>query len=153
MVAQRHKIAFTQAGFDKVHADFKSLQVERKEAVLLLQKYREMGDLSENSAYRAAKWKLSTIDRQIKHLKNLIKYGEVRETRTGMVDLGCTVTVEVNGQTKQFQIVGGFEADPAQAKLTTNSPIGRALMGRKIGETVTVVIPAGSVKYKIINIA
>ncbi len=150
-----NKVQFTQEGFDKLKDEHDKLKGSvREKAVIRLQTARSMGDLSENSEYTAAKEDLAFVEGRIRELEELMKQAEIVQhepTSTG-VDIGDTVTVEVNGTKDKFQIVGEFEANPLEKKLSTTSPIGKALLGKKMGESVQVHVPAGTITYKIVSV-
>ncbi len=147
------KIPFTKEGFEKIKHEYNDLQEKRKGAVKELSEARDMGDRSENAAYKSARWKLSGIDRRLKHLNNLLKYGEVISlTKQGVINIGSTVVVYDGTDEKTFSLVGGYESDTLQGKISNISPIGKALMGKKVGETLTITIPAGKLHYKIVKI-
>jgi transcription elongation factor GreA len=113
-----------------------------------------MGDLSENSEYAAAKENLEFIENRIKELEEILQNAQVAETpkNDNIVELGETVVVSKNGQTQIFTIVGEFEANPLEGKISVNSPIGKGLLGKKVGEEVSIETPAGVFVYKIIEI-
>lgn len=147
------KIQFTKEGYENVKKEKAELEEKRKTAVKELSEARDMGDRSENAAYKSARWKLSSIDRRLRHLKNLLKYGQVVEKDfKGMADIGCQIVISDGRETFEYTLVGGFESDLIKGKLSINSPIGKALIGKKTGETIIVNIPAGMAAYKIIDI-
>ena len=115
---------------------------------------RAMGDLSENSEYSAAKDELAFVEGRIQEIEELLKNVEVVKNHHNghIVDLGCLVTVQVDGNQDQLQIVGEFEADPMNKKLSSTSPIGKALLNKHVGDEVEVEVPAGKMKYKILDI-
>jgi transcription elongation factor GreA len=148
-------IQFTQDGYDALKKEFDELSSsKRQHAVDRLQKARAMGDLSENSEYTAAKEELAFIEGRILELEELLKNAQIVEQKTnsGMVVIGSHVTVERDGKHEEYTIVGEFEADPMQRKLSTTSPIGQALFGKKVGNTVEVEVPMGKMVYKIIDV-
>ena len=113
-----------------------------------------MGDLSENGLYKAAKQNLVDIDRQIRHLKNLVKYGKPNlPTSKEFVQLGHKVLVEGEKGLKEFRIVGEFEANPKENMISLKSPIGHNLMGRKTGDEININTPKGIIKYLIKKIS
>lgn len=150
------KIQFTKDGLDKIKQEYNELlSVKRPEAVKRLSTARAMGDLSENSEYVAAKEDLSFIEGRLMELEQVIKNAVIIDhtgTKAGAVDIGNTVVVDKEGKEVKFHIVGEFEADPMQNKLSHTSPLGKALLGKKIGETINVQVPAGMLVYKIIEI-
>jgi len=146
-------ILFTKQGFDNLKNELEKEITKRPLAVESLKRGREMGDLSENGLYKAAKFELSVIDRQIRHLKNLVLYGKVSQPKDNTcVQLGHKVILETKNGKKEFQIVGEWEASPIDNKISIKSPIGHNLMGRKVGETVTIRTPNGFINYKILFI-
>ncbi|HUD05196.1 MAG TPA: transcription elongation factor GreA [Patescibacteria group bacterium] len=146
-------IPFTKQGFESLKKDLEEEITKRPLAVEVLKRGREMGDLSENGLYKAAKFELANIDRQIRHLKNLILYGRTSEPKdNNTVQLGHTITVETGIGKKEFQIVGEWEANPKENKISIKSPIGHNLMGRKAGETIATRTPNGFINYKILSI-
>lgn len=150
-----NKIQLTQEGYDRLQQELKDLvDQKRPYAVTRLQKARAMGDLSENSEYSAAKEELAFVEGRVREIETLIKNAEVVEIqRNGeIISLGDRVTVQNNGNREEFFIVGEFEADPMQKKLSNTSPIGRSLLGKKVGDSVEIEVPAGKTSYKIIDI-
>lgn len=146
-------IKVTKQGYDKFEADFDRLTKERPEVLIRLQAAREMGDLSENGAYHAARFELSTIDRQLKKLTYQLRFAEITETKkTGAADFGSTVKLDNNGKEMTFMLVSGYESDPKLGKLSVYSPIGKAVIGKKAGDTVVVDAPAGQLKLKLISV-
>jgi len=143
----------TQAGFDKLKKDLANYISLRPEAVFNLKTAREMGDLSENAAYHAARQRLNQIDYHIRTLTYQIKTSRVyNSVSNGTVQIGSKVVVNVGIEKKEFHIVGGYESDPSIGKISVFSPIGKALLGKKEGEKVTVGIPAGEITYTIESI-
>lgn len=153
---KKDKIAVTQEGYDKLVAELKELREVKRPAILVeLQKAREMGDLSENGAYTSAKESLRFLDRRLIWIEMKLRDVQIveRDADLGTVSLGDTVVIEKEGKKTTYQIVGDLEADIANGKLSTNSPIGKAVFGKKLGESVVVQIPAGDVTYKIVAIS
>lgn len=149
------KIQLTKEGFEKLQRELRELRdKKRPAAVERLQKARAMGDLSENSEYTAAKEDLALVEGRTQELEAILKDVEVTENHTQHdgIEIGDTIVVEHNGQQEEYSIVGEFEADPMNKKLSHTSPIGKALLGKTVGETVEVTIPAGKTTYTIIDI-
>lgn len=124
---------------------------KRPEVVAQLTTAREMGDLSENAQYQAARDELSFMDDRISELEELLKQVSVIDDSkkiTGVVTLGSTVTV-TNGKEEKYRIVGEWEADPRKKKISDQSPLGKALLGKKIGEKAVVSAPSGKIEYTI----
>jgi len=148
-------IQLTKTGFEKLKQEVEELKTKTREEVLKrLNQARSMGDLSENSAYSSAKEELNLVEGRIAELEEILKNAkiveEVQDKTT--VQIGSSVVVEINGKKEKFEIVGEFEADPLNKKLSHTSPIGKALVGKKMGEWVEVEVPAGKIRYKIVEI-
>ena len=131
--------------------------VVRKEALAAVKEAREQGDLSENAEYDAAKDEQRDIELRIEELEKLLKNAEVvveDEIELDKINVGCQVKVyDVEYDEEiEFKIVGSTEANSLQNKISNESPVGRALLGRKAGETVEVETQAGVIEYKILEI-
>ncbi|MBI2594145.1 transcription elongation factor GreA [Candidatus Curtissbacteria bacterium] len=152
-MAKKQSFQFTKEGFENLKKELRELEARRPQVVTNLSNAREQGDLSENAGYHAAKDELSQIDSRIRELKYLLRVGNVVEKqKSGIVTFGCLVTVEANGSQMEFNVVEELEADPAKGKISTSSPIGSALLGKKVGEIVEVETPEGKITYKISKI-
>ena len=147
------RIPFTQDGYDKMVSERSALEQERPEAVDHLRKAREMGDLSENGYYKAARQRLTFIDSRLRRLGNILKRAKiVHSANTGFVDIGSTVTMKLNDSEMTYTIVGGFESDPVQKSISHISPLGKALMGKRAGDVVQVQVPAGTMIYTVVSV-
>lgn len=145
-------IKFTREGYQKLEADWQTLTEKRKGTVVSLRTAREMGDLSENGAYKAARFELSDIDRRLRRLKFLLRFGQIAEVKnTGVVGFGSRVTLDDGQKQMTFTLVEGYESDPKQQKLSVFSPIGKAIVGKRAGDKVIVTAPAGQTTYTIVN--
>lgn len=152
-IALPKKIQFTQAGYQKVKNDIAELTEKRVGAVANLRTAREMGDLSENGAYKAARFELSAIDRELRRLNYLLRFGEVVAIQhTGNIAFGSQVSVTDGEKILQFMLVDGYESDPQQKKLSLKSPIGKAVFGKKAGDRVMVMAPSGLKNYTIVSV-
>lgn len=149
-------VQLTKNGYENLKKELEELEnIKRKKAVNRLQKARAMGDLSENSEYTAAKEELEFIERRIAEIKEILHQAEIIEVKQNekkIVQIGSSVIVEINGKKELFQIVGDFEANPMEKKLSHTSPIGQALINKKEGDWVEINVPAGKIKYKIVEI-
>src|SRR3972149_11389495 len=149
-MAIKQNFNFTKEGFENLKKELKGLIDRRPIVVKHLTEAREQGDLSENAGYHAAKDELSHIDSRLRELKYLLRIGKVTQPDgQGMVSFGSKITVEVENSNRQFTIVEQLEADPAGGKISTSSPIGSALLGKKPGETVEIETPQGKTIFKI----
>ncbi len=126
----------------------------RQEIASAIKEAKEQGDLSENAEYSEAKSQQNENESRIAELEMAIKESQVVEKvkANGHVQIGSVVNVELNGRKMEFYIVGSNEADPANSKISNESPLGKAFMGKEKGEEVEVSIPSGVVKYKIVDI-
>jgi len=149
------KTQLTQKGFDDLKIEHEDLLKNKKpKAIERLSKARSMGDLSENSEYTAAKEELAFVEGRVREIEEILNNAQVIENNHvgNLVQVGSSVTVQTDGKSELFQIVGEFEADPMNKKLSQNSPIGQALINKKVGDLVEVDIPAGKIQYKIVEI-
>lgn len=146
-----NRVQLTQAGLDELNAELTKLKDKEPAAVDRVTKAREFGDLSENSEYHASREDLAFIQGRIEELEDMVARSQVVKVskNNGHVDIGCQVTVHADGKEHTFTIVGEFEADPLKQKISHDSPLGKALMGRKVGETVEFEAPVGKVMYAI----
>lgn len=147
-------ILITSTGLSQLKADLAAMQNTKRPLVVdRLSLARSMGDLAENSDYISAKEELSFLDGQISELEDLIQNAKVTTPKdNSAVDFGHTVTVKVDHSQVVFRIVGEWEADPAQKKISHSSPLGQALLGKKVGDKVPVEAPVGKVFYTIVGI-
>lgn len=139
------RIKFTKEGFESLKKEYEELLSKRPEQVATLKQAREMGDLSENGLYHAAKANLRSTDSRLRRLSNMIKLVIIVPSKK--------FTVEQDGKKVVYEIVGDFEAKPADKKISANSPIGRALMNGRIGDQVEIQTPKGTITIKILNIS
>lgn len=144
----------TQEGLEKLKQKLEYLKsVRRKEVALRIKKLIGQGDIVENPAYDQAQNELQEVERKIQQLENTIKNLVVAKVKErDVVSLGSKVTLRFNRETIEYTIVGFDEADLSQNKISYESPMGKALMGRKRGEVVEVKTPEGIVRYKILKI-
>jgi transcription elongation factor GreA len=149
------KIQITQKGFSDLQREHDQLvNSKRPRLVERLERARNEGDLSENSDYINAKEELEFLDGRIEELKSVLDHAEVISCgkSNGTVQVGTKVKVQIDGEETDFEIVGEWEADPVSKKISHESPLGKSLMGKKVGEEVEVEAPAGKITYKIKSI-
>jgi len=147
------KIPITREGYEKLKKEYEELKRSRPEAVKTLSEARNMGDLSENGLYAAAKARLRSIDSQMFRLLIQIKLADIVQT-TNKESIGIGSKFEVgDGKTnKIMHLVGDFEANPLEGKISRKSPIGRALLGKKINDRIEFEAPKGKLSYTILRI-
>lgn len=151
----KNKIYVTSEGLTKIKNELSELKNnKRPQVVERLALARSQGDLSENNEYASAREELAFVDGRIEELEDIITNACISDTPkvSGCVCLGSKVRVKIDEMETVYEIVGEFEADPALKKVSANSPLGKALLGKKPGEEVSFEAPAGQVVYKIIGI-
>ncbi|MBO6560962.1 MAG: transcription elongation factor GreA [Nisaea sp.] len=153
------KVPMTAQGLEKLQAELKQLKtVERPEIIKAISEAREHGDLSENAEYHSARERQSFIEGRILELEDVTSRAEVIDTaKLGgkTVTFGTVVEVadEDTDEEQTFTIVGPYEADISKGYISTSSPIARAMIGKKVGDSVEVATPRGSKSYEILSIA
>ena len=153
-------VILTPAGYEKLQKELETLTtVSRRDVADRIREAREFGDISENSEYDDAKNEQAMLENQIAKLEEQLRAArviEASEVSRDTVSLGSQVTVEdENGKKSTYMIVGSAEADPLSkpARISNESPVGRALLGRKKGEKLDVTVPRGTIKLKVASIA
>lgn len=150
------KLQLTQEGFAALKAELDELvNVKRPKLVDRLAYARSQGDLSENNDYSNAKEELEFLDGRIDELKYVTENATVVKNgapKKGSVDIGTRVTLRMNNKEHVYEIVGEWESDPINKKISPESPLGKALVGRKVGESVQVEAPAGQISYDILAV-
>ena len=150
------EVVLTREGFEKLKAEIEDLStVRRREVAERIKEAREFGDISENSEYDDAKNEQAMLEAKIAQLEERLRDATVidaDDVSTDVVALGSMVTIETPAGKATYQLVGSAESDPDENRLSNESPVGRAILGRKKGETVDVVTPGGSIKVKIVTI-
>jgi len=150
------KIYLTKEGLEELKKEYEELRtVKRPEVLDRVTEARNQGDLSENAEYVAAREELSFMDGRIDEIEDLLKQVTlIEQTKgsTGGVALGSRVTLKINGKEEVFMVVGEWEADPAAKKISHESPLGKALLGKMKGDKVEVEAPAGKVMYTVVAV-
>jgi transcription elongation factor GreA len=151
-------VILTQSGYDKLKATIEELEtVKRREVADRIKAAREFGDISENSEYDDAKNEQALLENRIARLKEQLRAARVIDTTDipkDVVSIGSKVKVKYvdDGETDEYEIVGSAEADPANNRLSNESPVGKAVLGHKKGDVVEVAAPSGSIKLQIMSI-
>jgi transcription elongation factor GreA len=151
-------VLLTPDGLAQLKAELDDLStVRRRDVAQRIKEARDFGDISENAEYDDAKNEQAMVEARIAQLEERLRSATVidpSELSTDIVRVGCTVHVEdADGSKHAYQIVGSAEAKPAEAKLSNESPVGKALMGKKLGEVATVSTPKGQRKLTVKKIA
>ena len=149
-------LKYTQEGFEKLKAEYEFRTKEERERIkVAIAEARSFGDLSENAEYDEARNEQAKNEARIKELDELIQHAVVvddSEINSEVVGLGSCVKLERNGNEVEYKIVGSNEADPFDNKISDMSPVGRALIGAKKGDTVCVEVPSGTVNLKVLDV-
>jgi transcription elongation factor GreA len=146
----------SKEGLEQLRKELDELVNQRRaEVAARIHEAKEHGDISENAEYEDAKNEQAFVEGRIQSLSALIKNAVVIDQNhsTTHVQIGSTVTLKSDDGKEKFTIVGSAEAAPAEGRISNESPVGRALLGRKKGDTVVVTVPAGDTSYKILSIS
>lgn len=145
----------TEAGIHELKAEHEKLVSERSLVAERIKTAREFGDLSENAEYQLARQEQEKNEGRITELEHILANVEVIKAPKGdsKVQLGSVVKLKGSTKTKEFQVVGTVEADPLNGKISDESPIGQALLGKGLGEQVEIKTPAETATYKIADIS
>ena len=152
------KTILTYAGLKALEEELENLKVvKRKEVAAKIKEAREQGDLSENAEYEAAKDEQRDIEARIEEIEKILKNAEVvveDEVDFDKINIGCSVLVydKEFDEEIQFKIVGSTEANSLQGKISNESPVGQALLGKKVGDEIQVETQAGVMEYKVLKI-
>lgn len=141
-------------GFEEHKKELEELKTKRQEIAQRLEEAKALGDLSENQEYLAAREAQAFNEGRIIELQLLLKEAVIidKNKKASAVQIGSSVQVKSNGSEKKFTIVGSEEASPSFGRISNESPLGKAFLDRKAGETVEVETPGGKVKYHIISV-
>ena len=150
-MATMEKVPMLAEGYEKLTADLKVLRAERPKIVEAIEEARAHGDLSENAEYHAAKERQGQVEMQIADIEDKVTRAQIIDPSTLSGDkivFGATVTLTDEDDKKlRYQIVGQTEADASKGRISYNSPIGRALIGRQVEDEVEVTVPSGDKFY------
>ncbi len=146
----------TKDGLEKLKTELDHMKtVLRKEIIDRIAAAKELGDLRENAEYAEAKDEQAMLESKILEYETTLKQAVVIDetpSQHSVVAIGSTVTIKTNGTSATYMIVGSEEADPLSSKISHESPLGRAFLGKKVGEKVTVAAPRGEFEYEIVKI-
>jgi len=154
---QEGKTLLTRSGYDKLQSELEDLKVnKRKEIADKIKEARAQGDLSENAEYDAAKDEQRDMELRIEEIENILKHSEVvADAADGSrINIGSRVTLLDIEEEDEFvvDVVGSSEANSLKGRISNESPVGRAIMGREVGDIVTVETQAGDIEYKVLKI-
>lgn len=146
----RKEFRLTKQGVAELETELAELVGRRGEIAEKLKIAREHGDLRENAEYHNARDEQATLEARVSEIENILRSVEIIEPNGGdTVELGDTVVLKGSNGEQSYTIVGSVEANPLEAKISDQSPIGRALIGKKVGDDVVISLPAGQMAYKV----
>lgn len=150
-------IELTQKGYENLQEEFEDLKKNQRPYWLKsMDEARAMGDLRENEAYKAARRRLEMIQGRIEELEDILKSATIIQSSAGEeggVQIGNTVVVKIGDIEREFHVVGEHESDISVGKISSSSPLGREIMGKHIGDSMTIETNSGKVQYEILSIA
>ncbi len=143
----------TKQGKEDLEKELKELIDSRSDVADEIAAARENGDLSENAEYTAAREKQSRVEARIAEIEGILDGAQIiKSDGDGTISLGDHVVVSQDGKESAFDVVGAIEADPANNKISHESPLGAALMGKKVGDEVSIKTPKGEKVYKVVSV-
>jgi transcription elongation factor GreA len=151
-----HKMyRLTKSGLDELQLELDTLVGKRSSIASAIKTAREQGDLSENAEYQSARAEQDKNEARISEIEAIVQNVEIIKKPKGdsKVQLGSTVKLKSGSKNKEFQVVGTVEADPLNGKISDESPIGQALLGKKVGDSVELITPAETITYKVVVIS
>ncbi|MFC1756208.1 transcription elongation factor GreA [Patescibacteria group bacterium] len=153
-MSNKNVLYITKEGMKNLKEELKELiEVKRPHIAQEIQEAREMGDISENAPYDEAKREQAFIEGRISELEDVIKKSKVADKVVGdEVVVGSKVTLHIEGDEEEFHIVGAPEANPLDRKISHESPLGKALLGKKAGDKIEVEAPIGKLTYTVLKI-
>ncbi len=144
----------TDEGKQELETELEELKGRRGEIADKIAEARDYGDLSENAEYDAAREEQGLVESRIAEIEDILLNAEIiRASKCSKVALGSKVELKTGKKTVTYCVVGPVEADPLEGKISNESPIGEALMGKKVGDTVTISTPKGEITYEIVKIS
>lgn len=148
------KITLTREGKDKLQAELDEFKKNKRPAVIeRIKRAKDFGDLSENAEYEDARNEQSFIEGRIQEIEYTLKYAHIVESKgSSEVNLGSKVKLEMDGDKLEYELVGSSEANPSAGKISGESPIGMAIIGKKKGDKVSAITPGGKIAIKILDI-
>jgi transcription elongation factor GreA len=155
-VTMNKQFRLTQQGIDELKSEHAALISERSDIADRIKTAREFGDLSENAEYQSARQEQDKNEARISEIEYILQNVSVITAPKGdsKVQLGSKVSLKSkDGKTKEFQVVGTVEADPLEGKISDESPLGTAVLGKKVGDEVEIKTPAETATYKIASIS
>ena len=146
---------YTEEGLNKLKNELNDMKTRGRTAIAAqIAEARDKGDLSENAEYDAAREEQGLVESRIAEIEEILMNAEIiKGGSKGKVSLGSVVELKMGKKTVKYTVVGPVEADPLEGKISNESPIGTALFGKKVGDSVTITTPKGEMTYEIITIS
>lgn len=143
----------TDAGKKELETELEGLKGRRGGIAEKISNARDFGDLSENAEYDAAREEQGLVESRIAEIEEILLNADIiKATKSSKVVLGSNVELKTGAKTVKYTVVGPVEADPMAGRISNESPIGEALMGKKVGDSVTITTPKGAIKYEVVSI-
>lgn len=143
----------TDEGKNELEAELEELKSRRGGIADKIAEARDFGDLSENAEYDSAREEQGLVESRIAEIEDILLNAElIKASKSSKVGLGSKVELKTGKKTVTYTVVGPVEADPLEGKISNESPIGVALMGKKVGDKVTITTPKGDINYEIVKI-
>lgn len=143
----------TEAGKKELEAELAELKSRRGAIADKIAEARDYGDLSENAEYDSAREEQGLVESRVAEIEDILLNATIiAATKSSSVKLGSKVELKTGAKTVTYHVVGPVEADPLAGRISNESPIGLALMGKKIGDTATITTPKGSIEYKVVKV-
>lgn len=152
----KKQFRLTRAGVDELQTELDALIAKRAAIADAIKTAREQGDLTENAEYQSARAEQERNEARISELENIVQNAEIIRKPRGdsKVQMGSVVKLKgTGGKAKEFQVVGTVEANPLSGKISDESPIGQAMLGKKVGDAVEITTPSETHTYKIVDIS
>ena len=150
----KKEFKLTKDGFAELQSELAELKAKLIEVIDAIKTARDQGDLSENAEYHAAKEEQERVDGRISEIEHILANAEVvSRASNNKIGIGNSVTLKGGRKEVTYHIVDSVEADPLEAKISDESPIGKALIGKKLGDKVEIELPAGKTTYEVVSIA
>ncbi|QQG50674.1 MAG: transcription elongation factor GreA [Candidatus Saccharibacteria bacterium] len=144
----------TDEGRKELEAELEELKGRRGDIADKIAEARDFGDLSENAEYDSAREEQGLVESRIAEIEDILLNAElIKSGKSSKVTLGSKVELKTGAKTVTYSVVGPVEADPLEGKISNESPIGEALMGKKVGDAITITTPKGEISYEIISIS
>lgn len=150
----KKEFKLTKDGVAELQSELAEMKAKLIEVIDAIKTARDQGDLSENAEYHAAKEEQERVDGRISEIEHILANAEVvSRASNNKIGIGNSVTLKGGRKEVTYHIVDSVEADPLEAKISDESPIGKALIGKKLGDKVEIELPAGKTTYEVVSIA